>query len=77
MIIKPNIPRSLRVPPTEILVPLGSLVLIVARQHALDAHAYTLDVLHGAPALGAEQVEADDAVGVNVGVHRDDARGVG
>lgn len=67
---EPDIPRPLRVPPHEILVARRSLVLRVARQHALDAHADALDVLDGAPALAAEEVEADDAVGVDVWVDR-------
>ena len=55
----------------KVLVTGGPLVLVVARQHALDAHADTLDTLDRAPALLAEQVEADDAVGVYVRVHGD------
>jgi len=71
MILKPYIPRPLRIQPHEILVPRGALVLRVARQHALQAHAHALDVLHGRPAGRAEEVEADDAVAVDVGVDGD------
>jgi hypothetical protein len=71
MILKPYIPRPLRVQPHKILVPRGPLVLRVARQHALQAHAYALDVLHGRPAGRAEEVETDDAVAVDVGVDGD------
>lgn len=80
MILKPYIPRPLRVQPHEILVPRGALVLRVARQHALQAHAHALDVLHGRPAGRAEQVEADDAVAVDVrvdGDFADEGRGGG
>lgn len=71
LIEKPDVPRPQRVPPHEILIPRRSLVLAVAGQHALDAHAHALDVLDGAPAGAAEEVEADDAVGVDVRVHGD------
>jgi hypothetical protein len=42
----------------------------------LDAHAYAGDALDRAPALLAEQVEANDAVGVDVGMHGDRAIGL-
>jgi len=45
------------------------LVLVVARQHALQAHADALDIVHGTPALTVQQVEADDAVRVDMRVH--------
>lgn len=54
-------------------VPGRSLVLRVAGQHALQAHADALDVLHRTPAGGAEEVEADDAVAVDVWMHGDGA----
>ncbi len=73
VIIEMNIPRTLQVAPHKLFIPRRTFVLVVARQHALDAHAYALDVLHGAPALIAQQVQTDDAVGVDMGVHRDGA----
>ena len=66
MINKTNIPRPLRITPHKRLIPLGPLILRIPRQHALDTHTHALHILHGAPARGAEQVEADDAVGVDV-----------
>lgn len=60
----------------KVFVSRRPLVLVVARQHALDAHAHAGDALDGAPALLAEQVEADDAVGVDVGMHGDRAIGL-
>jgi hypothetical protein len=54
--------------PAKILVTRRSLVLGVSRQHALDAHADALDALHGGPAVGAEEVQTDDAVGVDMWV---------
>lgn len=65
------------VPSHEIFIARRSFVLGVSRQHALDAHADALDILHGAPALRAQQVEADDAVGVNMGVDGNDSIGRG
>lgn len=73
MINKTNIPRPLGITPHKLLIPLRPLVLRVPRQHALDTHADALDVLHRAPPRRAEQVEADDAVGVDVRVDRDGA----
>lgn len=61
------------VAPHEVLVARGSLVLVVACKHALDAHADALRALHGAPALRSEEVEANDAVGVDVRVYRNRA----
>lgn len=71
MIVEIDVLGPLSVCADKVLVAWGALVLAVARQHALDAHAHTLDVLDGAPALRAEQVEADDAIGIYVRVHRD------
>jgi hypothetical protein len=68
---KVDIPRPLSVVAHKVLIALGPLLLRVGRQHALQADAYTLDVVDGRPALSVEQVEADDAVGVNVRVPRD------
>ena len=59
----------------KLLVARRPLVLCVTRQHALQAHTDALDVLDGAPALLAEQVETDDAVGVDVRVDWDRAVG--
>lgn len=77
MINKANIPRALRITPHKRLIPLRPLVLCVAREHALDTHAHAFDILHRAPACGAEQIEADDAVGVDVRVDWDVADGGG
>lgn len=68
LVNEPDISGPLGISADEFLVTGGTLVLGVARQHALYAHADTLDVVDGTPALGAEQIEADDAVGVDVGV---------
>jgi len=71
MIIKIDIPWSSSIVQHETLVTLWSLVLAVPGQHALYTHANALHILHGTPALGAQKVEADDAVRVDVGVHWD------
>jgi len=63
-----NVSRPPDVRPAKRLVPRRPLVLAVAREHALDAHADTLDVVDGRPALPVQQVEADDAVAVDVGM---------
>ena len=77
LINKPDIPRPLRVPPHKLLVSRRPLRLLIPRQHALNTHAHALDVLHRAPALVAEEIEADDAVAVDVGMKGDGARGLG
>lgn len=73
MINKTDIPRPLGIMPHKLLIPFRPFVLRVSRQHALDTHAYALHILHRAPAGGAEKVEADDAVGVDVWVNGDGA----
>ena len=55
----------------KLLVSSRSLILVVASQHALKAHADTLNILHRAPSLLAQEVKADDSVGVDVRVNRD------
>lgn len=75
VVVELNIPRPLPVGAYKFLIAGGPLVLGVSRQHALQAHTHALDVLDGAPALLAEEVEADDAVGVDVRVHRDGSVG--
>lgn len=56
--------------PDEFSIPRWPLVFGIAGQHALQAHAYALDVLNRTPASGTEQVQTDDAVGVDVRVDR-------
>lgn len=73
VIVEINVPRPPPVRRHKLLIALGSRVDRVPAEHALQAHAYALDVLHGRPALLAEEVEADDAVGVDVRVHWDAA----
>ena len=68
MIHKTDIPRALRITPHKRLIALRSLILRVPCQHALDTHAHALNILHRAPARVAEEVEADDAIRVDVRV---------
>lgn len=75
MVVELDVLWSEAVPADKVLVPLRALVLGVPRQHALQAHADALDVLHRTPSLLAEKVEADDAVRVDVRVDRDWAVG--
>lgn len=71
MVIKVNISRSSPIIGHEIRISLRTLVLGVPRQHTLQAHADTLNILHGRPALLPQKIQTDDAVGVDVRVHRD------
>lgn len=68
--------RSLSITSHKVLIAWWSLVLVVTRQHALDAHADTGDALNGTPALLAKQIETDNAVGVYVRVHGDGTVGL-
>ena len=68
---KVNVFRPQAVGFHKLLVPWRPLVLGVAREHALQAHADALDILHGAPPLLAEEIQADDAVGIYVWVDGD------
>jgi hypothetical protein len=65
---KANIPRPLCIIPHKILISLRPLLLRVAREHTLQTNTHALDVVDGRPAGAVEQVEADDAVGVDVWV---------
>lgn len=67
---KLDVPRPRCVVPYEVLVAWWPLLLRVAREHALETHADALYVVHGAPAGSVEEVEADNAVGVDVWVPR-------
>ena len=77
MVEKVNVFRPQAVGFHKLLVPWRPLVLGVAREHALQAHANALNILYWAPALLAEEVQADDAVAVDVRVHGDLAFGGG
>ena len=65
---KINISRPLSVVPDKVLISLWPLLLRVARQHTLKTDTYAFDVVDWGPAGAVEQVEADDAVGVDVWV---------
>jgi hypothetical protein len=69
--VKVDVPRPLPVAAHKVLVARRALVLVIAGEHALQAHAHALNVMHGRPALAVEQVEADDAIAVDVRVHGD------
>jgi hypothetical protein len=62
---------TLGVSPDKLLVSWRAFILRISRQHALDAHADALDILDRTPALGPEEIEADDSVAVDVRVHGD------
>ena len=53
---------------TKLLVTLRPFILCVTRQHTLNTHANTLNALNRRPARRTEQVQADDAIGVDVRV---------
>lgn len=68
MVVEINVLWPQSVAPDKLLVSRRSLVLAVARQHALEAHAHALDVLHRTPALRSQKVKTYDAIGVDVRV---------
>jgi hypothetical protein len=65
---KANIPRPLGIIPHEILIALRPLLLRITRKHTLQTDTHTLDVVNRRPTGTVEQIEADDAVGVDVRV---------
>jgi hypothetical protein len=75
VVIELDILRPKPISADKFLISLGSFVLRVPRQHALQAHADALDILHRRPPLLAEQVETDDPVRVDVRMHRDGSVG--
>ena len=73
MVVELDVLWSLAVRADEVFVSRRPLVLGVAGEHTLQTHADALNVLHWAPPLLAEKIKADDAVRVNMGVHRNRA----
>ena len=69
VIVELDVLRPRLVCADEVGVAFGTVVFCVAREHALDAHTYALNILYGAPARGAQEVQAYDAVRVDVRVH--------
>nr|POF07879.1 hypothetical protein CFP56_66171 [Quercus suber] len=74
MIQEVDVSRSLPVTTHKLLVPRRPFGLGVTRQHALNTDTDALNIVHGAPALRVQQIEADYAVGVDVGVQRHTAQ---
>ena len=75
MVVEINVFRTESIGAYKLIISGWALVLRITRQHALDAHADALDVLYGAPSLLAKEVEADDAVRVDVRVNGDGSVG--
>ena len=71
MVVKVDVTGPLAVGSDKVGIARRPLILCIAGQHALQTHADTLDVLNRAPALRPEQVEANNAIGVDMRVHRD------
>jgi hypothetical protein len=46
-----DVPGPLLIASYEVLITRRSLIFVVARQHALDAHAYARNALDGTPTL--------------------------
>jgi hypothetical protein len=66
-----DIPWPLSIASHECFVSRRPLILRIACQHTLQTHTHALYIVHRAPALFVEQIEADDAVGVDVRMHGD------
>lgn len=66
-----HIARTQTISSDEVGIARWSFVLAVACEHALNTQTYALHTLDRRPALAAEQVQADDAIGVDVGMHGD------
>lgn len=70
MVVEVDVSRAQAVLSYEVLVSRRSLALCVPSEHALNGHANALHILHRAPSLRSKQVKADDAIRVDMGVHR-------
>ena len=55
----------------EFLVAGGSLITIVGGKHTLKAHTDALNCLYWRPTGGTQEVKADNAIAVDVGMHWD------
>ena len=69
MVEELNVAGPLPVSADKLLIARRSFVLVIAREHALDAHTDALRVLDRAPTLIPQKIEAYDSVGVNVWMH--------
>ena len=65
---KINIPRPLLVVAHEVIVARRTFFGGITREHALQAHTYAFHIVNGGPSRAIEEVEANDAVGVDVRV---------
>ena len=61
-----DIARTPSIAPHKLLITWRPFVLHIPCEHTLYTHADTLDVLDGTPALSAQQIQTNDAVGVDV-----------
>jgi hypothetical protein len=66
IIIEVDVLWTLCISPHEILITRRPLILRVAREHALNAHAHALHILDRTPPLATQQIQADNAIGVNM-----------
>ncbi|RFU36111.1 hypothetical protein B7463_g287, partial [Scytalidium lignicola] len=66
MIIEINIPWPSSIVQHETLIALWSFILAIPGQHALYTHADAFDVLHWTPTLSSQEIETNDAVGVDM-----------
>lgn len=69
MVVKLDVSRTKSVASNKLLVPGWALVLGIAGQHALDAHADALHILNWAPTLLTKEIETYEAVRVYVRMH--------
>lgn len=60
----------------EIGITWGPFIPRVRSQHALDTHADALDGLNRRPPRGTQQIQADDAIAVDMGMDRNRTRGI-
>ena len=66
-----DIARTPSIAPHKLLITWRPFVLHIPCEHTLYTHADALDVLDGTPALSAQQIQTNDAVGVDVRVDGD------
>jgi hypothetical protein len=69
MVIELHVPWAQPVAPYKLFVPGRALVLCISSEHALDTHADALHVLNWTPTLSTEEIQADDAICIDMRMH--------
>jgi hypothetical protein len=69
MVIELHVPRAQPVAPNKLFISGRALVLCIASEHALDTHADALYILNRTPTLSTEEIQADEAIRIDMRMH--------